>query len=188
LPLPGWLNIDIQSFAEVDRVLDVREGLPFRNAEAIYAEHFLEHLELEEALAFLRSARRALAPDGVLRLSTPSLNWVYLCVYRLDRGSDRDRLRCCFEINKAFHGWGHRFLFNEAMLTAALRSAGFAKVVFCRYGESSVPFLQNLERHEKSLDTPELPHVLIAEASGHGKPVPIPKELLADYRVVLGLR
>jgi hypothetical protein len=109
-------------------------------------------------------------------------------VYRLDRGSDRDRLRCCFEINKAFHGWGHRFLFNEAMLTAALRSAGFAKVVFCRYGESSVPFLQNLERHEKSLDTPELPHVLIAEASGHGKPVPIPKELLADYRVVLGLR
>jgi hypothetical protein len=51
-----------------------------------------------------------------------------------------------------------------------------------------VPFLRNLERHEKSPDTPELPHVLIAEASGLGEGVPIPPELLTDYRLVLSLR
>jgi hypothetical protein len=97
-------------------------------------------------------------------------------------------LRLCFEINKAFHGWGHRFLFNEQMLEAALRSAGFARVVFCRYGESAVAYLRDLERHEKSLDSPELPHVLIAEASGQGEPAPIPENLLNDYRYVLSLR
>jgi predicted SAM-dependent methyltransferase len=188
LPLPGWVNIDIQAFPEVDRVLDVRKGLPFRNAEAIYAEHFLEHLELEETLAFLRSARKALAPDGILRLSTPNLDWVYLCLYRVNSAPPQEGLRLCFEINKAFHGWGHRFLFNGPMLTAALRSAGFERVDFCRYGESAVPFLRNLERHEKSPDTPELPHVLIAEASGLGEGVPIPPELLTDYRLVLSLR
>jgi len=45
-PIPGWLNIDAQRLPGVDRVLDVRRGLPFENVAAIYGEHFLEHLEL----------------------------------------------------------------------------------------------------------------------------------------------
>jgi hypothetical protein len=34
------------------------------------------------------------------------------------------------------------------------------------YGESERPAFKNLERHHRSLDTPELPHVIFLEASG----------------------
>ena len=48
--LPGWINIDNKGLSGVDLVLDVRHGLPFRNVEAIYAEHFLEHLGARRGL------------------------------------------------------------------------------------------------------------------------------------------
>ena len=54
--IPGWINIDNQGLPGVDRVLDVRQGLPFSEVAAIYAEHFLEHLAFEDGLAFLPSA------------------------------------------------------------------------------------------------------------------------------------
>ena len=54
-----------------------------------------------------------------------------------------------------------------------------------RYGESNVPELAGLERHEKSGDTEELPHVLVAQASGRGEKVPMSRELLAEYRQAL---
>jgi predicted SAM-dependent methyltransferase len=187
--LQGWVNIDNQQLPGVDRVLDIRDGLPFRDAQAIFAEHFLEHLTLDEALLFLRDCRRSLADEGILRLSTPNLDWVYLTNYRVDPSrTDLDGTQLCLNFNRAFHGWGHRFLFNAPMLSAALRSVGFATLRYCRYGESAVPFLSNLERHEKSHDVPELPHVLVVEATGRSKRVPLPEQLLQEYRVALSSR
>ena len=89
-------------------------------------------------------------------------------------------------LNRAFHGWGHQFLYNQSMLAAALHSAGFARVVPCRYGESGVPELTGLERHETWIDTPDLPHVLIVEASGSGDGEGIPDELLKEFREAIG--
>jgi hypothetical protein len=91
-------------------------------------------------------------------------------------------------MNRAFHGWGHRFLYNRPALVAALRAAGFADVSMHRYGESDVPELAQLERHEKSGDSPELPHVLIAQASGRGPERAFPKSLLEEYRQALDAR
>ncbi len=173
----------------MDRVLDVRQGLPFDNAQAIFAEHFVEHLTLDEAIAFLRETRRALGPEGVLRLSTPNLDWVYVTHYRVDSSRmELESMQLCLQLNRAFHGWGHQFLFNEGMLRAVLRSVGFARIQFCSYGQSAIPFLQNLERHEKSDDVPELPHVLIAEAAGRADPLPLPDDLLENYRAALRAR
>src|SRR5262245_63880305 len=80
--IAGWINIDNQGLPGVDQVLDVRQGLPFADMASIYAEHFLEHLSLDEVLAFLRECPRVLRPDGALRLSTPNLDWVVLTHYR----------------------------------------------------------------------------------------------------------
>ena len=149
-PIAGWINIDIQPLPGVDRVLDVRRGLPFENVAAIYGEHFLEHLELEEGLACLVECRRTLALDGILRLSTPNLDWVLASHYRHGRWvEDGEAVSDCFRMNRAFHGWGHRFLYNRQALDAALRAAGFATITMHRYGESDVPELVGLERHEK---------------------------------------
>lgn len=187
--LEGWINIDNQELPGVDRVVDVRDGLPFSNVAVIYAEHFLEHLPLEAGLAFLRECRRVLAEDGVMRLSTPNLAWVLATHYRHEASLPEDQgLFDALRTNRAFHGWGHQFLYNRASLSLALAAAGFAEVSFHAYGESSHPELVGVEGHEKSGDVPELPHVLVAEARGRAAPRPLPESWLAEYLRDIGAR
>lgn len=186
--IPGWINVDNQGLPGVDQVLDVRGGLPFSGLSAIYAEHFLEHLGFEDALAFLAECRRVLAPEGTLRLSTPNLDWVLTTHYRWHGVTDPDRVLDCMKLNRAFHAWGHQFLYNQETLAAALRSAGFARVTFHRYGESEHAELRGLERHETWEDRDGLLHVLIAEASGSGRREPIPPELLKEFRETMAAR
>jgi hypothetical protein len=169
--IPGWTNVDIQAYEGVDVVLDVREPWPFSGVELIFAEHFLEHLTLADGISFLRSCRAALREDGVLRLSTPNLDWVWLTHYKQPQVmTAEEQLFGCLEMNRAFHGWGHRFLYNPRTLGLALAAAGFATVVPCEYGRSTHPELQGLERHERHGDLPEAPSVLVIEASGVAEP------------------
>ena len=175
--LEGWVNIDVQPLPGVDHVADVTQGLRFKNAEAVFAEHFLEHLAIDDAVKFLLEAHRVLEPGGWLRLSTPNLDWVWMTHYHLNEGAEQKR-QDALAINRAFRGWRHQFLWNREMLGDALAACGFDPVRFCRYGESELPLFQGLERHETYPDVPELPHVIIAEAC---KAAPQP-ERLARFR------
>ena len=167
ITLPGWLNIDQQPLPGIDHVLDIRDGLPFENVEAIFAEHFIEHLTLREATEFLRECRRVLVPTGVLRLSTPNLDWVWVSHYMPPETlSAEHALQGCMELNRAFHGWGHRFLYNFVTLAELLRYCGFGEVSRCRYGQSEIPMLASLERHELSPPHEGIESLLIVEASG----------------------
>jgi SAM-dependent methyltransferase len=203
--LHGWINIDNRAYPGVDRVLDVRDGLPFENVAYIFAEHFIEHLELEDAWKLVRECRRVLADDGVLRLTTPNLDWVWATSYATRWKAESARhatiavdawkhddaaARDCVGLNHAFRGWGHRFLYNAGMLEALLRDAGFARVNWEQYGRSDHAELHAIERHEQSPDIPGMPHVLVAEASGRNA-APIEGELreridryLRDLRVI----
>ena len=161
--LDGWVNLDVQALPGVDVVADVRAGLGFDDVGAIYAEHFLEHLAIDDALAFLLECRRALRPGGWLRLSTPNLDWVWLTHYLLEAPPE-DKQHRALMLNRAFHGWRHRFLWNRELLGRALAACGFDEVAWCRYGESARPEFAGIEGHETYDDTPDLPHVIIAEA------------------------
>jgi predicted SAM-dependent methyltransferase len=161
--LAGWINFDLQPLPGVDVVADATRGLLFSDVTAIYAEHFLEHLRLDDAVGFLVECHRALAPGGVLRLSTPNLDWVWLTHYALGGDEDEQRERA-IRLNRAFHGWRHRFLWNRETLARALAAAGFSDLAWCRYGESARPELRGLEGHDTYDDSAELPHVVIAEA------------------------
>ena len=178
--IPGWVNVDQFPLPGVDRVLNVGEGLPFEDVSFLYAEHFLEHLSLQEGLAFLRACRRVLASPGVLRLSTPNLDWVMKTHYRQGAwASDADAVDDCLNTNRAFHGWGHQFLYNRQTLALALTAAGFDAVTFHRYGESDRPELRGLEQHETFDDAEEFPHVVVAQATG----LRVPSESPAPFRV-----
>ena len=126
----------------------------------------------------LRECRRVLGDDGVLRLSTPSLDWVWQTHYSLTL-TEPDELRACFAINRAFRGWGHQFLYNERTMRATLLEAGFADIVRVEYGESTHDELRGLERHEKSADWGTLSSILIVEAHGRGG---APPDYLAEPR------
>ncbi|MEO8219055.1 MAG: hypothetical protein ABI718_18420 [Acidobacteriota bacterium] len=182
--LAGWTNIDNQPLRGVDRVLDVTQGFPFRDVAYIFAEHFIEHLSYEDAAKFLTECRRSLRDDGVLRLSTPNLDWVWMTHYHRGAWSNsEEQVRDCFNLNKAFRGWGHQFLYNLQTLRDTLLSTGFAEVELAAYGESRHPSLRGLERHETYADDPDLPHILVVEAHGRssGKPHSL-DEPLRDFR------
>jgi len=187
--LPGWINIDLESAPGVDLVLDVREGLPFDSADYIFAEHFIEHLSFHAGLNFIRECRRLLTDTGVLRLSTPNLDWVWLNQYHYGSWShDDEAVRDCFWMNKAFRGWGHRFLYNRQTLSEVLIEGGFGVVESCVYGESRYPALRKLERHEKYVDSPETPHIIVVEASDRSDSLsaalPAPR---SDYESAVGI-
>lgn len=161
--LEGWVNVDIQPLPGVDVVADVTQGLQFSDMEVVFAEHFLEHLAIDDALRFLLESHRVLRDGGWIRLSTPNLDWVWSTHYQLDETLDFKR-DAAIRLNRAFHGWRHRFLWNREMLGEALEACGFTDVRWCRWGESALPVFQGIERHETYVDVPELPHVLVVEA------------------------
>jgi hypothetical protein len=178
--LPGWVNIDAQALPGVDVVADVTRGLEFSDVEAIFAEHFIEHLRLADAISFLREAWRVLGSEGWIRLSTPNLDWVWATHYQLAGDPDLKRA-AALQLNRAFHGWRHQFLWNRDMLGEALAVCGFAQVRWCGYGESELPQFRGIERHETYGDSPELPHVIIVEAcKGAAQP-----ERLAQFQALL---
>ena len=178
--LDGWINIDHQAYPEVDVVADVTKGLRFRDAEAVYAEHFLEHLRIDQALDFLQESHRVLGEGGVIRLSTPNLDWVYATHYNLE-AEDELRFNMAVHLNRAFHGWEHQFLWNRPTLERALTACGFEDIRWESYGQSERKFLRNLERHETYQDDPSLPHILVVEATrGPARP-----EALAAFKTYI---
>jgi hypothetical protein len=172
--MEGWINIDILPLPGVDFVLDAALDLPFDDVEAIYAEHFLEHIRIDAGIAFLRRAHRALSPEGWLRLSTPNLDWVLRMQYEGGAWGEARALQA-LRLNRAFHGWGHQFLWNEEALELTLRAAGFRNLRFCAYGDSELGLFQGIERHETYPDAPDQAHVLVIE----GQKGPVERDLLA---------
>jgi SAM-dependent methyltransferase len=161
--IPGWTNVDMQPLPGVDVIADVTRGLDFAGAEAVFSEHFLEHLALDDALRFLLEVHRVLAPGAWARLSTPNLDWVWQTHYRLV-GEAAEKRAAALAINRAFRGWRHQFLWNGEILAEALAACGFEEIRWCRRGTSEIPLFRDLERHDTYGDTDEMPHILIAEA------------------------
>ena len=130
----------------------------------IYAEHFLEHLDLADAVKFLTNAGRALRVGGHIRLSTPGLEWVMRSHYRFEPGVP-DQVIDTLRTNRAFHGWGHQFLYSRGMLEWLFTNLNYDDVRFRDYGQSEIPIFQDIEMHGKFRVMDNYPSVWIVEAT-----------------------
>jgi hypothetical protein len=162
--LPDWWNVDIRHFAHVDEVADMTQSWPWLGLEYVHAEHFLEHLAPGEAVRFLLEASRALRPGGKIRLSTPGLEWVWRTHFDPTLEGEA-AVEATYRANRAFHGWGHRFLYSRPMLEHLLRGCGFAMPTYHRFGESDDPALRSMERHGGYEVIDGWPSVWIVEAT-----------------------
>jgi predicted SAM-dependent methyltransferase len=175
--LPGWLNGDIWPIPGAV-YLDALQRLPFADGSVrfINAEHFIEHLDLDDGRRFLVEARRVLADDGVLRLTTPNLERL-MAMYLGSAEPTGDRLLMhhrtvhgrpaadlCSWFNDHMHLWGHRYLYDPPTLDRLLAETGFGDRRVCRYGESDEPDLTGIERHDEGVPWMQSAYLLIVEA------------------------
>lgn len=180
--MDDWWNVDIRHFAGVDAVMDATKPWPYGDLEYVYGEHFLEHLTLDGAVKFFEYAGNSLKGGGILRLSTPNLEWVLQTHYPHEGASPSDIVSGTLQMNRAFHGWGHQFLYSEGMLRYVLEEMGFEGISFFSYGESDTPALKNLERHGKFSVSDGRPSVIIAEARRGERPIEPSSEFVDRIR------
>jgi predicted SAM-dependent methyltransferase len=142
---PGWVNVDLAGDA-VDLEWDLTTGLPFATStvDAIFHEHFLEHLTLAEGYALMLESHRVLRPDGVVRIGVP----------------DGDHPEAAWPaaptrmlaLQEFFRDPGHRTLYDLETLVLLLAAAGFEQVARRAFGESRLePCPDSVHRREETL-------------------------------------
>jgi predicted SAM-dependent methyltransferase len=176
-----WLNSDFRSLhdgernrtvpgrvyrVEEDRFFiqhDIPEPFPIEDEslDLAYSEHLIEHVPLEQGIAWLADMRRLLKPGGRVRVSTPDLR-KYMEGYLDPKGrfftehgnaiawtlADPEAIeRRAFMVNQTFFRWGHRWMYDFEELRHAAEAAGFDPAAVeqraCR--ESGVPELGMLD-------------------------------------------
>jgi predicted SAM-dependent methyltransferase len=147
----GWANIDF--FGPQGTIKwNLTKPLPAKSASIrfIYAEHFIEHLTRREGAALLRNCFELLTRGGVIRISTPNLEFL-VQQYRLGRTVEwRDvgwsPMSPAQMLNESFREWGHQFVYDANELLCALREAGFENPSIVGWRESRYLELRGRER------------------------------------------
>ncbi len=185
--LGDWWNVDLVPFEGVDQALDVTGCWPWKDRlDYVYGEHFLEHLAPAKAVQFLVEAGKALKIGGRIRLSTPALEWVIKTHFTFEPMPDQRRIEQTYAINRAFHGWGHRFLYSRELLVRLLSGLGYEKPVFHEYGASDDLAFRNLERHGDYWHDAGYPSVWIVEATRGSAPIAASRALLDEMEENFG--
>jgi predicted SAM-dependent methyltransferase len=159
--LPNWINTDLDpQRADVQR-LDVTQVFPYKKESVsyVFCEHLIEHLTFEEGQFMLKECYRILHEGGVIRVATPSIDWVasflqwpiskekehYLTtMFKLEQNWP-DGLEGVFFVNHFMRAWGHKFLYDHMTLEYALENAGFNEIEEVEISQSVCPELRNLE-------------------------------------------
>jgi hypothetical protein len=130
-PISGWENVDLNLSPEKDRTspAPIVQGdaleLDYTGAETVFAGHFIEHLDPDDAHRFIRRVRTQ-APEATLILVVPVL----------DRCGDPSVDFGLLQQIISHHalrpdsprGISHRSWWRTRDLMAALQSAGYSKV------------------------------------------------------------
>jgi len=176
--LDGWLNILYEPRQEYGRVKEINGQLLLNynllkrwpvndnSIEFIAGSHFIEHLDLNYGIAFVKESFRALKSGGVIRLSCPDLE-TYAKNYVKGNKSffNHELIRewCTFSqaetpgeifAAKAYDSGGsHKWFYDFASLKHILELAGFQEIQKCGRLEGKTPGLEDIELSQRELET-----------------------------------
>lgn len=102
--------------------------------DGIVFSHVLEHLPPHLAIVALENLRSYLKPDGILRISVPSLD-----AYGKKSVPDNQKLVTpILAKNSLIYGWNHRFMYDPELLSALLEAAGFINIKPTECGQGAM--------------------------------------------------
>lgn len=126
------------------------QRLPLKSGsvDVLYSSHMVEHLDREEASAFLKEARRVLLPNGIIRLVVPDLAKLVEAYERSgDANAFIERMHVCtphprtllermrrFLVGQRNHLW----MYDAASLVQLLTSSGFVGAVALLPGQTAI--------------------------------------------------
>ncbi|HLH29017.1 MAG TPA: methyltransferase domain-containing protein, partial [Acidimicrobiales bacterium] len=141
--LDGWVNVDLVG-ARADVAWDLRRPLPFPDgsAEAVFLEHVLEHMSVEDGITVLRHCGRVLAPGGVVRVGVPDAG-LYATGYAEEGSDTLERLRPrrptrMLAMSEVFQEHGHRSAWDGETLCLVMAEAGFPGAEVMAGGSSRI--------------------------------------------------
>lgn len=158
---PGWLNADIDPVAPAVIYLDATRSFPFDDKvfDYVFSEHMIEHVPYAAARKMLDECHRVLKPGGRIRIATPDFS-ALVGLYHPYRSKlqedylkwsieqfvpEADSVDPVFAINNFVRCWGHQFIYDEGVITRALRHAGFDGILKQKLNESDDVALRGLE-------------------------------------------
>lgn len=168
--IEGWLNTDLNYNNKV-AFLDAGEKFPIESDvfDYIYSEHLFEHLKVEQQLNMLKESYRILKKGGIIRIATPSLEFLFKLYANPNTLENRKYVNWavknipnlnvvnntiadieehyCYVINNFFKAWGHQMIHNYDSISKLALQCGYSQIIQCKVGESEVLFLQNIEKH-----------------------------------------
>ena len=157
----NWLNIDLypEGLSPNDvnyKSLNVLTQFSFSNIKYIYTEHFIEHLDDQQCVPFIRNCFNSLIKGGICRMATFDLD-ILIDICRSDN-KEWDTDYCIKELginhliktrgqllNASFNKWEHKYAYNKEDLGNVFKESGFKNIKYCQIGESIYPSLRNLE-------------------------------------------
>jgi len=167
----GWLNIGLFPAEEIPEnaladtgeglVLnfDMRQRLPIASGsvEYIYASHFIEHLDFQEGIGFLKQCHDLMKSGGIIRLTCPDME-MWIKKYSGDDTGFFDDYKSLFSpgihpsvrtkgeiFMSQVHNWGHKWNYDFDSIYHVLKMVGFGKIVKKSLHESGIPEIRALE-------------------------------------------
>jgi len=157
-----WLNVDLIPQSREVALMDATKPFPFENNvfQYIFSEHMIEHITFKEAEFMLKECYRIMKPGGVIRISTPNIQFL-MDLYNNPKTEVQDGyikqsatfiegkmpLTATSVINNFFKDWGHQYIHDFESLELLLTNAGFVNVQQMEVGNSSNKALLNMEKH-----------------------------------------
>jgi SAM-dependent methyltransferase len=161
--LDGWLNSDVPPHQAY--VLDVSQPFPIADNtfDYIYSEHMIEHIPYEAGQNMIRESYRVLKPGGKIRITTPSIDFLFDLCNNPDDELNKRYLEWAYKepglmppvpffdpafvFNNFVRAWGHIFIYNKSSLSKSLLNANFHSVTEHKICESDDPELRDLENY-----------------------------------------
>jgi predicted SAM-dependent methyltransferase len=152
-PVPGWINIDGGTCADLQ--MDLRRRLPLQDESVayIFTEHFLDHLQFPDGIGhLLRECQRVLKPGGTMRVIVHDGDLLLRAYVERDveffRGiadfdsPDENVSSLMAYVNHIFRFNGfHQFIYDYETLETQFIKAGFTSVRRSTFRGSSIPDL-----------------------------------------------